>query len=76
MAEGSRSRTSPWLAFVAGALVIVIAVGAYILWRGGPAVTAQDVGVDIDVPATPGLPPIAPSPDPAPIPLPTPSPQP
>jgi len=76
MTERARRGMPPWAAFVLGALVVILAVGGYMLYRSAPAVSAQDAGIDLSLPDTPSLPPIVPAPDPDPIPLPSPTPAP
>ena len=58
MAEGSGSSSStPWLAFLVGALIVVVAVIGYVLYTGQAAPTKQ-VDVNIEAPKLPEAPPV------------------
>lgn len=75
MAEGSKGRRAPWLAFLAALVVVAAVVAAFLVWQDRLAV-APEPGIDLDIAAPPALPPITPTPDPQPLPLPSPNPQP
>jgi hypothetical protein len=73
MAEVSNQRTSPWIAFLAGAVVMLaIVLIAFAWWRGEQA--AQGVTLALrnapDLPPLPRMPPDAPRLPGAPIPKP------
>lgn len=70
MAENS-NRSTPWLAFLVGGLIVAVAVIGYFVWAGGaprPSVPAN-VDVDVDLPKPPSIPEAPKLPD-APIPTP------
>jgi hypothetical protein len=59
MAENSGSGATPWLAFLVGGLLVVVAVIAYFVYSGGAPAPSKSVDVNIkapevSVPAKPG----------------------
>jgi hypothetical protein len=72
MAEGSGNSSTPWLAFLVGGLLVVVAVIGWFVWSGQSA-PARQVDVTIEAPNLPRPAPM-PEPQPAPLPLPTPTP--
>ncbi len=56
MAEGSgNSSSTPWLAFLVGGLLVVVAVIGWFVWSGQSAPTKQ-VDVSIEAPQLPDAP--------------------
>lgn len=68
MAEQTRSGggAAPWLAFLVGALLVIVAVIGYMVWTG-PAATPKPVDITITAPQLPEAPKI---PEAPPIPKP------
>ena len=68
MAESSGSGATPWLAFIVGGLLVVVAVIGYFVYSGGGMPAAPDKSVEVNIKA-PSLPEAPKLPD-APIPKP------
>lgn len=58
MAEqsGSGGGSAPWLAFLVGGLLVVVAVIAYFMWSGQTASTPKAVDVTVTAPQLPDAP--------------------
>lgn len=72
MADNRRSGATPWLAFLVGGLIVVLAVLGYFLYSGGGPAKPElpsSINVDINVPKVPPIPDAPRLPD-APIPVP------
>ncbi|MFZ5670164.1 MAG: hypothetical protein ACOY4K_11770 [Pseudomonadota bacterium] len=72
MAQQSSGGAVPWLAFILGGLLVVVAVVAWLVWSGANP-PARPVEVDVRLPAAPRLPEPAPMPNPQPTPVPDPA---
>lgn len=71
MAEDS-NRSTPWLAFLVGGLLVAVAIIGYVVYAGGRGVASSvpdAVNVDVELPKAPSLPDAPRLPD-APIPTP------
>lgn len=72
MAENRRTGATPWLAFLVGGLIVILAALGYFLYSGASVVEQQlppTIDVDINVPKVPPIPDAPRLPD-APIPVP------
>lgn len=71
MAQNSGSGATPWLAFLVGGLIVVVAVIGYIMYSGGGSQPSmpKSVNVDVNLPKAPPIPDAPKLPD-APIPTP------
>lgn len=57
MAEGSgNSSSTPWLAFLVGGLIVIVAVIGYFMYTGGQPATPKSVDVNIEAPKLPDAP--------------------
>lgn len=50
MAEGSGSGATPWLAFLVGGLLVIVAIIAFMMYSGGGA-SAPTKSVDVNIKA-------------------------
>jgi hypothetical protein len=69
MAEESGGGATPWLAFLVGGLIVVVAVIAFFVYRGGAPQPAMPKSVDVNLnmpkptlPDAPKLPDVNPTP--------------
>ena len=58
MAEQSSGGSSPWLAFIVGGLLVVVAIVAFMMYSGQAPVQPRSVDVNIEAPKLPEAPPV------------------
>jgi hypothetical protein len=73
MAENSSGGGTPFLAFLVGALLVVVVVIGFAVYGGGFATPPRQMDVHVNMPK-PNLPGPPSTPNPAPLPAPTPKP--
>jgi hypothetical protein len=67
MAEQSSSgNATPWLAFIVGGLLVVVAIVAFMMYSGNSPVPSKSVDVNIEAPKMPDAPKLPDAPAPTP----------